>query len=530
MRSIKLINLRFFIISVFLFACGSPQIQQDDLNVNLFVDGEAISAQIPAGSTARDAYEVSGFSIDILDESSPPFYTVLQTGDDLYLTRIVEEFVIQEEVIPYETQDLRNESLPEGEIRLIQPGKNGIQETTYRKIFENGVEVSNNIVKIVIIEAPVPEVVMVGSQAPFAVLPIDGKLAYILAGNAWVMEGSTGVRRPVVTSGDLDGFIFKLSQNGEWLLFSRSSEDEDEINELWVAKVGGDNGVEIDLEIRNIIHFADWVPGSENGIIFSTVEPSPTSPGWQANNDLAFVNFSELGWVSAPRIALDGNSGGIYGWWGTNFEWSNDGEELLYSRPDGVGYVDIGDEDLEPIIDVVPLLTGSDWAWVPNIAWSPDGNYLYLVTHAPQEGLSSHEESPLFDLTVVPLLVGPSINLVKEVGMFANPIVSPLIANNFEDDSYKIAYLKALVPTQSRNSGYRLFVMDRDGSNQKPVFPPEGAQGLAPHDFVWSPSTEKEYNFQIALTYQGNLWLINMLDGQSQQLTGDGLTSAIDWK
>ena len=530
MRKFKFIRLNFLLFSLLVYACGSPEITQENLSISLFVDGESISAEIPSGSTARDAFELVGIPLNILDESDPPLYTILKNEDNITLTRIIEDFVIQEEVIPYETQDLRNESLPEGERRLIQPGKNGVQEITYRKILENGIEVSNSVVKTTILEAPVPEIVMVGSQAPFAAVPIEGKLIYISAGNAWLMEENTGIRRPIVTTGDLDGFILKLSPDGEWLLYSRSSDDEDEINELWVAKVNDETGLEIDLKVSNIIHFADWIPDSGLGIVFSSVKPSSTSPGWQANNDLKFINFNDSGWVSGPRTGIDENSGGIYGWWGTNFEWSPDGEELLYTRPDGIGNVDFDDEALESVFDVVPLQTGSDWAWVPDVSWAPDGDYIYLVTHAAQEGLSSHEESPLFDLTVVPLLVGPPINLVEQVGMFSNPSVSPHVPRGFEEDSYKIAYLKALVPTQSRNSGYRLFVMDRDGSNQKPVFPPEGAQGLAPQDFVWAPLLESEYNFQVALTYQGNLWIVNTLTGQSQQLTGDGLTRAVDWK
>jgi hypothetical protein len=67
---------------------------------------------------------------------------------------------------------------------------------------------------------------MVGVQKPFTPMPIPGKLVYIASGNAWIMEESTGNRRPVVTTGDLDGQIFSLSPKGEWLLFSRKVKEE----------------------------------------------------------------------------------------------------------------------------------------------------------------------------------------------------------------------------------------------------------------------------------------------------------------
>lgn len=519
-------------LAVLLTACAAPRIAQGDINVTVMADGSTQQLRLPVGSTASDALKAAGVTVELLDRSEPALYTVMTEGDQVRLTRVVEKFEIEESIIPYETQLLRNESLPEGERRLVQPGVNGLMETTRRIVYEDGKEVSSSVVKTTTITAAVPEIVMVGSQAPTAAVPVAGKLAYLSAGNAWVIEESTGNRRPVITSGDLDGRIFNLSPNGTWLLFSRASQEEGVINTLWVVRIDDDSGLEIDLGVQNVIHYANWVPGSGNSIAFSSVESNPNPPGWQANNDLQFINFSDSGWASEPRLFLSPSSGGIYGWWGTFFQYSPDGKEMLYSRPDGVGKIDFDREELLPLVDVVPLQTRSDWAWIPEISWSPDQRFIYMVTHAPQPGISSPEESPLFDLSVVPLVAGVPVTLVAEVGMFAHPLVSPVRETAYGDRAYQVAYLQALSPTQSRSSGYRLWVMDRDGSNRLALFPPEGAQGLDPHRFTWSPLDEEaeQTALFIALIYQGNLWLVDVQSGQAQQLTGDGLTNAIDWK
>ncbi len=74
-------------------------------------------------------------------------------------------------------------------------------------------------------------------------------------------------------------------------------------------------------------------------------------------------------------------------------------------------------------------------------------------------------------------------------------------------------------------------VMDQDGSNRQEVFPPEGAQGLDPQKIMWQPSINPdEVPATIAVIYKGDLWLLNVISGQAQQLTGDGLTTAINWK
>jgi len=521
----------FFCLILLLAGCTSPQIAQRDISVTVYADGHSQQVKVPVGSTAGDALENAGITGDLLDRSEPALYTVLTEGDEIHLTRVVEEFEVEESVIPYETQTLRNESLPEGEQRLVQPGVNGTSEPPYRIVYEDGIEVSRSAVKTTTLVEATPEIVMVGSQAPVAAAPVNGVLAYLSAGNAWIIEESSGNRRPGVTSGDLDGRIFSLSPNGDWLLFSRSGEGEDIINSLWVARVDNDSGLEVELKIDNVINYAGWVPGSARALAFSTVEPNPNPPGWQANNDLQFINFSESGWASERRPLIKPTSGGIYGWWGTNFLYSPDGEDMLYARPDGVGKVDFDREELTPLVDVVPLQTRSDWAWVPEIDWSPDQRYIYMVTHAPQEGVTSPEESPLFDLIVVPTGAGAQVTLVKDVGMFAQPTVSPVKETAYGDRAYLVAYLQALIPTQSRTSGYRLWVMDRDGSNKKALFPPEGAQGLDPLSYSWSPLGEDStIGLSIALIYQGNLWLVDVESGQAQQLTGDGLTTALDWK
>lgn len=523
-------SMKWLCLILLITACAPPQVPQAAIQVDVIAGGETFTVTIPPGSTAQDAIEAAGSNVNELDRSDPALFTVLSEGESVRLIRVREEFEIEEVVIPFETQILRNESLPEGEQRLIQPGVNGMQEITYRRLFEDDVEINRTVFKTVTITEAVPEVVMIGSQTPFAAVNIPGRLAYIASGNAWVMEDNTGNRRPIVTTGDLDGRIFSLSPDGAWLLFTRAEEDEDTINSLWVANVEDDSGTLVDLKVDNVIWFADWVPASNNGIVYSTVETSTTAPGWQANNDLNFITFSPNGWASSPRVALEPNSGGVYGWWGSDYAWSPDGELLAYARPDGVGLIDFEAEEINPLLEITPLLTRSDWAWMPGIAWSPDNRTLFTVDHAPQEGVLSAEESPLFDLTAVFLAEVPPIPMVSEVGMFAYPSPSPLVVDANGRQTYYVAYLQALSPTQSDTSSYQLVVMERDGSKQEILFPPEGAPGLDPQRLAWSPQEGDGAPLSLAVVYQGNLWLVELESGAAKQLTGDGFTTVLDWR
>lgn len=536
MRTIKLYQfvarqLVVFLTLASLTGCLVPRLQQSEITVSVTADGETQAVTLPAGSTVQQALTQLNLTLGPLDRVTPPTYTVLSEGDRITVVRVEEKFETQIIPIPFEHQELRSESLPEGEQRLIQPGQNGEKEITIRRVLENGTEVSRAIVKEVILQEAIPEIVMIGVQKVFAPVSMPGKIAYLAAGNAWIIDSVTTARRLLVSSGDLDGRIFALSADGKWLLFTRKSSrpPEIEINTLWVINTQEEGARPISLRAANVIHFAAFVPGKTNSVLYSTVEPRAYAPGWQANNDLYIVTFFSYGGATVPKRLVDANFGGIYGSWGSTFAFSPDGKKLIYARPDGIGFVDLDKGTLTPWFDITPLNTHSDWAWIPGIAWGADSKTLYVVNHAPAQGLLEAEESPYFDLHALSLVNSANVRLAAQTGMFANPAISPLQEQGNER-GYLVAYLEAVFPTQSATSRYRLIVMDRDGSNRHVLFPPEGLPGLEIQRPVWAPRLTEEGRLLIAVVYQGNLWLVDSSDGQAQQVTGDGLISRIDWK
>jgi hypothetical protein len=523
LRWALIVGLALLSISLMSACSAGPSATAEQIKITISDQGQTQQVQVTNGTTVQEALAASGILLNSLDEVDPPAYSVLTGPTIIEISRITETFESEQVVIPFEQQTVRNESLTEGESLLIQPGKNGSLENTYRILSKDGVQTSRTLIKSDTVEEAVPEIIMVGVQTPFTPQPINGRLAYLSGGNAWIMEETTSQRQPVVTTGDLDGRVFALSPNGNWLLYTRAEPDGDfNINSLWVTNLNEDDPQPSSLGIYNVISYAGWDPAQNNVIFFSTVEPRDTAPGWQANNDLIRIVINSAGNITQSDTWIEPNSGGIYGWWGTTFSIAPDGTQIAYSRPDSIGLVDAENNELKPLIDILPFQTRSEWAWVPGIAWSPDGQVLYYVAHQPKTGVSDSESSPLFDLAAVISPAGPSVDLISQTGMFAYPSLSP--AEN------GIAYLEAIFPEQSDSSRYRLVVMDRDGSNKVTIFPPDGSAGIEPQMPVWSPAADENGDNRIAIIYQGNIFLIDVETKTAQQITGDGLISNVDWK
>jgi hypothetical protein len=74
---------------------------------------------------------------------------------------------------------------------------------------------------------------------------------------------------------------------------------------------------------------------------------------------------------------------------------------------------------------------------------------------------------------------------------------------------------------------YLLYIVDRDGSNEERLFPPQGEEGLVVEElfpWVWSP-----WGGQIVVVKEGNLHLLDLKNGSLEQLTIDGGASQPLW-
>ncbi len=532
--------------SILLAACQYVP-EQGDTTVTIVADGATQVMVVENDLTVSDVLRQASILLGDLDRVNPPGYSRVSDGMTITVVRVVEDTVVEREEVAFQRQTVPNDGMAEGETRLLQPGVNGIAEVTYRITYENGEEVSRSEIRQIMIEPAQDEVIMIGSQTDLPTVTVTGTLAYISGGNAWIMRQNSANHLPLTVDGGLDGKVFELSDDGKRLVYTKSlsAEDEEAFNALWVILDTNDTESEpVRLDLENIL-FAAWVPGVERTIVYSTAEPRSTFPGWQANNDLWRAQISATGGIVQQEQLLEASSGGIYGWYGTTYTFSPDGVTLAWAQPDAVGVLlpeygvaDTEDEESEetnglPIgytrltIAVFAPWNAYDFIWVPTPAWSPDGEVFAAVTHGEPIGSEEAEDSPVFNLSVFPRDGWYSVNVVEQVGMWAEPGYSPAETPDGDELDVSLAYLQAINPLDSAFSRTQLVVMDRDGSNERVVFPADERPGLLPQQIVWSPD-----GGQIAVVDpgpEGDLFLVDVVTGRAQQITTDGQSSNPRW-
>ncbi|MEO0563639.1 MAG: G5 domain-containing protein, partial [Chloroflexota bacterium] len=224
-----------------------------------------------------------------LDRVNPQPFTQVTDGMIVTVVRVIEETQCEEVEIPFRQRTVLNEGLSAEEERIGQAGQNGVERVCDRVRIEDGQSLDPIEVSRVVISPPVDEVVYVGPSGEIDPVAIDGTLAYISNGNAWVIRGSSTTKRPVTTTNDLDGFVFALSEDGSNLLYTVQSNGADDVafsNQLWVLADLALNTPRATQLVPQDVLQAHWIPGLPNTVSYSTGESSETAPGWRAFNDL----------------------------------------------------------------------------------------------------------------------------------------------------------------------------------------------------------------------------------------------------
>jgi hypothetical protein len=516
-------SLLLALLSVALLAAGCQQEKQETLRVFLTVGAnEPAIITLAQPVTVRELLAQENIELGEDDRVEPSENVTVTDGLNVTVVRVVRDVECEEVSIPFSQQVLLNEAMAPNETRLAQEGREGIRQTCYQVEYVNGVEdlSKRTLVRDVELQEAVDEIVWQGVSPPPPVA-IEGTLAYISNGRAWMIRGNSSTKKQLTTESGLDGRVFDLSPDGRQLVYTRLVEDDEQyFNSLWVIMNTREREPEEHELIPDNVLYGEWVPEADQMIAYSTSDMRPEPPGWEAHNNLWWIQLDADAEILQAIEVLGESSGGLFGWWGTTFSWAPDGLQVAWARADGVGMVNLDARTFEPLFEFSIYNTYRDWAWVPTLSWSPGSDLLLTTVHAPSLSGDNPEDSPIFDVAVASpdgrLVID---GLVQSAGLWAAPQFSPIVTRSDGNQYGYIAYLQArgAGATGLTSSAYDLVVIDRDGSNPRVLFPESSSDlGLQPQDVAWSPDAR-----HIAFVYQSTLWIVEVETGIAQQITAD---------
>lgn len=504
-------------------ACAAPT---EATSITLVVDGKMREITTDA-ATVRDVLKQAEVTLDAEDRVSPSEPTLIEESMTVRVTRVETRTETEHREIPYDRRTVYDASIPAGDSQLLEPGITGIEELTFRVTLEDGVEVDRRLTRRDTIREPRTEVIMVGAQTERQSVSITGTVAYIANHNAWLMQRTSQSQRRLTYQGDLDGRVFSLSADGTHLLFSRvptETGDSASLNTVWVLDASTADAEPVRLDVEGVL-WAAWEPGCDVSnsasacrIAYTTGTTAEGDPGWEAENDLWIARpRPSTGALFSKRQVLEPAAGGSYGWWGTTYAWSPNGQSLAYARADEVGIVREYDGQLTKLSAFPPYRTYAPWVWTPTVDWSPEGEYVVTTLHGPAPTGEVPEDSPVFDVWALSADRTITAELASEVGMWSAPAFAP--------QTGLIAFGRARSPYASHTSNYDLCVMDRDGSDQRSMFPGDEEIGLGYPEMDWSPGGQR-----IVAVYREDLYLIDVPGGDVRRLTDSGGVTTVQWQ
>ncbi len=514
--SVRIVFLLLFAAT--LITCSTPP-----KRVVIVADGQRRVLETQAATVAQVLQEqkILLAENDLLE---PPDYAPLDRNTTITIVRVEIKTETVTETIPFERKVIRDESLAEGKTRLAQLGANGAARVTYQLIYEDRALTTRREIARVLVSPATDEILAFGTQGTLAPADLRGTLVYLAYGNAWVMRTRSDDKRLLAATGDLDGRVFDLSPDGEFLLLTRQDSPH-LLNSLWVVDTVLADAKLTRVPLDNLL-YAQWNrDATTRTLAYSTGERTPAAPGWKAHNDLSIASLINLT-ASEPitlaaRPVLSPSQPALYSWWGTAFDWSPDGRLFAYALANQVGLVNADTGARRMLKQFAYYRTRGDWIWTPNVSWSADARFFAATVHALPEGAGLLEDSQVFDIGVLARDDSVNLTLAHNVGMWSAPVWSQA---NPRGES-KIAYGVALNPAETERSRYALWVMDRDASNKKMVFPMANEEGLELIRVAWSPDAS-----QLAAIRDGDVWLYDLASGRWSQLTANGEVKWVRWK
>ncbi|CEP67809.1 G5 domain [Moorella glycerini] len=113
--------------------------------------------------TVAEVLSKAGVTLQPEDRVTPAVTATVRAGDTIKVTRVTYKMETVNREINYRVERRPDGELEKGITRLVQRGQKGLQEETYRIVYEDGQEAGRELVATKVVKEPVPEIIAVGA-------------------------------------------------------------------------------------------------------------------------------------------------------------------------------------------------------------------------------------------------------------------------------------------------------------------------------------------------------------------------------
>ena len=476
-----------------LAACATLSETVPLYHVVLRVDDVERAYALSEPATVGDLLNLAQLTLGEEDHLSHPQEEPLVDGLVVVLKRKSERTECVLTPISFGEKRLPNELLAPGETRAGPRGKMGSERVCNYIEIRKG-ETSQREISRELVSLPIDQITYFGPDWQTPPMDINGTIAYLSHGSVWIMRENSAERRPISRAMDGDSDVFQLSANGEHLLYSRKTSAEH--HQLWLLRSTSNwQQPALLLEAQDPMA-AIWHPQEPATIYFARKGDDPALIKRKIELTNGRVLEEE---IAHPRLAAQPQS---------RFLFNDKGNQMAYAQPGELGIFDTVTQSAQPLARFTPQLTkDGDW-WLPPLAWTKDGLFLLTVLPTPINAQPNR-----FDIVIFAVDGRFRATLFEDVGMMAEVQPSP-------NTSAVIAFTRQYPEHQA------IHLADRDGSNERRLFPLENRSGIQTlSTLTWGPNGQ-----ELLVIADGNLWLIAADSGAAKRLSGDGGVQALNWR
>lgn len=137
--------------------------------VHVIVDGHT-NTHYTTGDTVGAVIREMNIMLGREDRIIPAIHTEISADQSFEIVRVETIFEEQEKTLPFEMVTEKDNTLVKGKMKVVQEGLEGTAVTTIKKVLENGVIVSEEVVGETVKQNSVSEIVTVGTKNPVVIL------------------------------------------------------------------------------------------------------------------------------------------------------------------------------------------------------------------------------------------------------------------------------------------------------------------------------------------------------------------------